>query len=55
MTTQQIVEALKQIDSPQALPAAIEYELEDMGLIVQDHRPYAHLTREGRVFLKENQ
>jgi hypothetical protein len=44
------VEALRIIASGGvALSAAIEYELEDLGLIVQTDAPYATLTPEGEA------
>ena len=52
MTTAEITTALEQIAAGGiALPAAIEYELEDLGLITTDDGPYAKLTDTGRVHL----
>lgn len=51
MTDAQIVAALRAIDARNALPADVEYELEDLGLIVTDDAPYARLTDDGRAFM----
>lgn len=47
MTAREIRDALRIIASPHALSAAIEYELEDLGLITTDDGPYAKLTPKG--------
>jgi hypothetical protein len=52
VTQGQTYEALVAILSPQALRAEDEQELEDRGLIVTDHRPYAHLTAKGLAFVE---
>jgi hypothetical protein len=44
-------EALGAIAAGRALPAAVENDLEERGLIVQTDEPYATLTRAGRELL----
>lgn len=51
MSPAQIAAALEMIRDRHALLAGVEYELEDMGLIVTDDGPYARLTPAGHAYL----
>jgi hypothetical protein len=44
----QILTALELISKGAALDAEVENELEEMGYIIQTHRPYATITAKGR-------
>lgn len=54
MTRCETWSALKMLaDGGVALLPQVEYALEDRGLIVQDHEPYARLTPKGRALLAD--
>lgn len=51
MSTATDIDNLRLIAAGNALKAAIEYDLEERGLIVQTDQPYATLTLEGKSLI----
>lgn len=52
MTGDEIIALLNAIHQGTAFSADVEDALEDLGLIIQDDQPYAHLTKAGLALIQ---